>query len=273
MVDESKINIFLICYYDSQCMRRDLAQININYHKSKVDQWGSDWRGSLAFWHQFCIDSVMLYLDSYHDASVPLNILEIGCGSGVFTEKINAALSSKYTITSYLAADVSSKAIEKAKLLFPNSHVTYTTVHENLTEVSHSKFNLIFGLQFLFYLTPDERRIMYNKIKSLCTNNAVVVLSSNTRSSGEDADYINQGEFIQDVSHLFTLKNEYDLFTSQYVELIEAKILKFSRLYPIKLLLKNKLFPKLFHTYIKNRATEAYPFKRVRMLILQNKVL
>lgn len=252
-------------------MRRDLEQINNNYNKSKVDQWGSDWRGSLAFWHQFCVDKVISFLDSYHDSQEALNILEIGCGSGVFTEKINTAISSKYTINTYLAVDVSSKAIEKAKLLFPNSNITYTTVHEDLTEISHSKFNVIFGLQFLFYLTPDERRIMYSKIKNLCTKNAIVVLSSNIRYSGEDADYINQREFIKDVSTLFNITEQYDLFTAQYVELIEAKILKLSKLYPIKLFLKNKSLPKLFHTYIHSRATETYPFKRLRMLLLQNK--
>lgn len=251
-------------------MRRSLDQINSNYRKSKVDQWGSDWRGSLAFWHTFCIRTIIQAINEQpHLSNKSLSILEIGCGSGVLTEKVSAALSKYYAINHYLAVDVSSGAIDKAKQIFPKTIVDYQTVTEDLHELENRKFDLILGFQFLFYLTREERQKLFERIHSLQSESGLVVLSSNIRFDSEDPDYINAPATNTDLTKYFTILKEADIFTAPYVEYWEGKLLKIKKLPFISYYLSKEYFPMKAHEYYAKKATETNPNTRTRIYVLK----
>lgn len=251
-------------------MRRSLEQINSNYQKSKVDQWGSDWRGSLAFWHTFCIDIISKEVSKQqYLLNKPLSILEIGCGSGVLTEKVAGALKKACKIDHYLAVDVSSIAINKAKEIFPNTTVDYQPISEDLHELNGQKFDLILGFQFLFYLNRKERQNLFEKIYNLKSETGLVILSSNIRFDSEDPDYINAPDTDIDLKKHFTILNEADIFTAPYVEYWEGKFLKIKKLPFVSYYLSKEYFPKKAHEYYSKRAMPTIPNKRTRVYILQ----
>jgi 2-polyprenyl-3-methyl-5-hydroxy-6-metoxy-1,4-benzoquinol methylase len=250
-------------------MQRDLKKINLEYELSEVDPWGSDWRGSLALWHDYCIDKVLSSMDAASFAGRDITIADIGCGSGILTEKLYTSISNKFTIAQYNALDVSSAAIEKAKRIFSKTKVHYLTVSEDLHEISQNKYDVIFGFQFLSYLTQNERNKLFSTVKNILSENGIAFFSSNVRSDGEDHAYLNSFELEKDISNVFTIIDKTDLFTAQYVENFEAKIFKYAKLSPIRSLLSSRVLPMKFHSYYSNRSTEQIPTKRMRMYILK----
>src|SRR5882757_1847362 len=99
-------------------MKRDINKINLEYEQNKFDVWGSEWRGSLALWHIFCINKVLSSLNANFNTSDSIRVADIGCGSGILTEKLNTTISKEFKINLYKAVDVSSSAIEKANRIF-----------------------------------------------------------------------------------------------------------------------------------------------------------
>ena len=104
-------------------MQRDLSTINKEYEQSSVDPWGSDWRGSLALWHDFCTEKILEFIQARFDSTTSLAIADIGCGSGILSEKIYKKIREKYHISEYIAGDVSAAAIAKATRIFPDSAI------------------------------------------------------------------------------------------------------------------------------------------------------
>jgi SAM-dependent methyltransferase len=251
-------------------MHRSLDQINSNYQKSKVYQWGSEWRGSLASWHTFCINTIIQAIsEQYFLQNKPLSILEIGCGLEILTEKVAAAIRTTYSVKDYLAVDVSSNSIDKAKQIFPDTAVYYQSISEDLHELQNQKFDLILGFQFLFYLTRAERQNLFQIIYNLESNHGLVILSSNIRFDTEDPDYINEPDTHIDLTNHFTITEEVDVFTALYVEQWEGKLLKTKRLPFIRYLLSKEYFPKKAHEYFTKKATSTNPNRRTRIYIMK----
>lgn len=249
-------------------MQRDLEKINQEYQQSQVDPWGSDWRGSLALWHDFCKENVLNSVQEQFDSST-IAVLDIGCGSGILTEKLYETLSQHFSIQEYLGVDVSTAAIDKANRIFGNSSVRYMSISEDLHELQGKKFNVIFGFQFLSYLSRAERNALFSTVRSLLAPNGVAIFSSNVRTdNNEDHAYINAFTLESDMKDCFTLTKRVDLFTAQFVEKVEAKIFKFSKFPPVRMFLKNRNIPFVFHKYYVTRSTEKFPHKRMRMYIL-----
>ncbi|GAB1430013.1 hypothetical protein MASR2M18_08460 [Ignavibacteria bacterium] len=247
-------------------MRRNIEQINKNYETSKVDQWGSDWRGVYVIWHDYCIKHILSELSGRQFSDAPLSILDIGCGSGILSEKIYIGISSKYSIKEYIGADVSASAIQKAIKLFPNTRINYTVISEAATDFPEHKFDIIIGLQFLSYLFRDERNRLISTLKSLLVQDGMAVFSSNVRTdSNEDNNYLNAENLGKDLCGHFNEIKYYDLFTAHYVDDFEAKIFKYSFFPPIRWLMKNTKLPLMAHNYYAKRTTDSYPLKRLRL--------
>ncbi|MBS1537990.1 MAG: class I SAM-dependent methyltransferase [Bacteroidetes bacterium] len=250
-------------------MQRDLKKINQEYEQSEIDPWGSDWRGSLALWHKFCTEKVISNLKTNLEHTQKLKIADIGCGSGILTEKLYKAISNEFNISQYDAVDVSVAAIEKAKKIFTHTEVIYSIISEDLHELENKKFDLIFGFQFLSYLSRIERKNLFLTVKSLLGPNGIAVFSSNVRSEGDDFAYINSSDLEIDMKQDFILIDKADLFTAQYVEKFEGKIFKYSKFYPIRSILSSSYFPTKFHNYYSKHSTDSYPTKRMRMYFLK----
>ncbi len=250
-------------------MQRDLAQINRDYETYEVDQWSSDWRGSLALWHDLCIAHIMEDMKKQFDRSSSISILDIGCGSGILTEKIYFALSQYFVNIEYTAVDIAEKAIEKAYKLHKHTKVHYQVVTEDLALICSNSYHIILGFQFLSYLDSSERRQIFNTVNKMGYSNTLFYFSCNIQTEGNHPDYINSDLLANDFRSVFYLASEYDVFIAQFGEYIERKIYRYSKIYLIKLLLQSTFLPKIFNSFFLKRATLKFPQLRMRLYLLK----
>ncbi|MBI3260575.1 MAG: class I SAM-dependent methyltransferase [Ignavibacteriae bacterium] len=246
-------------------MKKDIAFFDELYSKSKIDPWGADWRGTIGVWHDFCLNCISESLNKSFTSNYPITILDIGCGSGILTEMIYSLLSKKYNIKDYLAVDISSKAISRAKSLHPMSKVNYQTTSEDLSTIQENSFQLILGFGFLPYLTSDKRLQLFSTLKSIKSSDGLILLSSNVRVNNEDSNYPLADLIAKELSVFFSIMNIYKLFLSQYSEGIEAKLLKLNSVLPLSRLLQQKYLPKKFNQYYSKKATDIFPDKRLHL--------
>ena len=85
-----------------------------------------------------------------------MKLVEIGCGEGNFSVIINEISKNN------LGVDISLIAINRAKKLNLSN---YTFEQSNLMDVDYSKFNMIICIEVLYYLSYDEKKKFFEKIK------------------------------------------------------------------------------------------------------------
>lgn len=253
-------------------MQRDINQINEQYRSSKVDPWGAEWRGSMMVWHNFCINSVLESIRDRFSPNSEISILDIGCGSGVLSEKLYQSLTSEYRVSRYVGADVSAAAIEKADTIFPDSNIEYTTVTEDLLEVSQQKFDIILGFGFLPYLSSKERQNLFSVLRNNINDFGILAVSCNIRMKGEDHSYINDSQIRYDFGRIFMLQKIYFLYLAQFIEDFEGKFLRFAKFSFIRKFFSSLLPPKFTKWLFDTIATRFFPNRRLHLFILYPKI-
>jgi len=85
-----------------------------------------------------------------------MKLVEIGCGEGNFSVIINEISKNN------LGVDISLSAINRAKKLNLSN---YKFEQSNLIDIDYSKFNMIICIEVLYYLSDEEIKKFFEKIK------------------------------------------------------------------------------------------------------------
>jgi len=254
-------------------MRRSLDEINSQYDAASTDPWGVDWRGTMAMRNRCYIKTVVKALKQTDRTRAGIEVLDIGCGSGILTEQLFRSISQSQPVKRFLAVDVSSSAISRAKSLHPHSKIDYRTVTDNLADLDGETFDVILGFEFLAYLGSEDRQMLFERLQSLCRPSTLLFLSSNVCVGDSDRVYLATEQLEGEIAQDFACLRRRDIFMSYYVDLFEQRFMRWQH-HPyfgglIRWVLTKRSIPALFHSVTSALSRDRWPRRRNRTLVLK----
>jgi 2-polyprenyl-3-methyl-5-hydroxy-6-metoxy-1,4-benzoquinol methylase len=156
---------------------------DINY-----DHWGTGLRASQS--HRLDL-SLHLIVDVIGYSR--LNILDIGCGLGLFTEKMH----SLNTSNNIHCCDVAEKAIFGIKKKY-SQFICKVSALPNI-EYPSKAFNLVTALEVIYYLNESDRKVAISQISRILKPNGYFLISGG----------INRGKEYFDVQNILFLISRY----------------------------------------------------------------
>jgi 2-polyprenyl-3-methyl-5-hydroxy-6-metoxy-1,4-benzoquinol methylase len=256
-------------------MRYSLNEINAEYDAVSTDPWGVDWRGTMALRNRFYSSTVVRTLKQADRPPAGLDVLDIGCGSGILTEQLFRSISQSQPVKRYVAVDVSTSAIARAKSLHPHSQIDYRTVSDDLADLDGETFDVILGFEFLPYIGPEDRQALFQQLRSLCRPSAPLFLSSNVCVGNPNRVYLASEQLESEIAEEFACLKRHDMFISYYVDIFEQRLLRLQNFRHIDGLIRWALskqsIPVLFHLLAKTLSHDRWPRKRNRTFVLKGR--
>ena len=190
--------------------------VEIEYSKVEDDPWGLEWRPSQKFRYLHVLKSI-----DKHVVDKNMNISDIGCATGIFTNLISQFF--KDTNPVVTGVDISSIAIERARNKYKNIEFVQSDIDDYSVENKNSN-NVVICLETLYYIEPDKRSQAISKLFSLLKDDGLLVISS----LNAKAPYISKSEIIN-------LLYKHELLDVSIINLkplifFERLIIKFGRL-------------------------------------------
>jgi 2-polyprenyl-3-methyl-5-hydroxy-6-metoxy-1,4-benzoquinol methylase len=102
-----------------------------------------------------------------------VDILEVGCGLGYVSSKLQTELSGNVNIT---GIDVSSTAIEKAKIIFPSLEFIVGDIRSECLDIG-KKYDIVLMAEVLWYVLEELPQVFAN-IDGLLRNSGFLVFSN-----------------------------------------------------------------------------------------------
>lgn len=138
--------------------------------KERFDKWfekESPWRNRNTCNDKVYKIKVLKFLD-YHSYS---KVLDLGCGEGDFTYLIAGK------VKSVKAVDISATAIERARSKFSKENIEYIRSGAlEFVQQEKDRYDLIFCLEMLYYLKPNEQEELLDYLSKILENNGVLYL-------------------------------------------------------------------------------------------------
>lgn len=117
------------------------------------------------------------------DSDTP-NILDIGAGTGIFSEFV----SKKFPKGNFTLIDLSEKMLDIAKVRFTNNTNIKYIAADYLSYDFKEKYDLIISALSIHHLEDYEKKALFQKIHSLLKPNGIFV---NADQSCSESDYVN----------------------------------------------------------------------------------
>lgn len=122
--------------------------------------------------------------------SVPLTILECGCGSGEYL-KYYVDINRK---NSGIAIDIDASAVSVAREKIKNNNIedNFKVMQDNMLEpvtLSHRTFDLITTYSNIYYFNDDDRIRLFESIRKRLNNNGRFMLATALKSRGLASSY------------------------------------------------------------------------------------
>lgn len=184
--------------------------MNKNFNEiydSALDGWGFSFRRSQIYRFQ-------KYIDIFKKNNIKGKILEIGCGTGYFTNLMSKTLKNIDTT----AIDISQVAIDKAKKRYPN--INFDIGRLPNIEFEDEVFECITAIEILYYLDAKDQVESISQIYRAMKENGFFVVSVNI---GEKP-YFKLDEIRNLVSDKFEIIYEDGLYIKTYYKCIESPI-------------------------------------------------
>ena len=143
-------------YWDHKIIEWEDSQRG-NQNISFIEKLASYFRGPVKFRTQWCLEILEKFVNDK-------TILELGCGSGYVAFELYKRGQPKH-IT---GIDISHNAIERAQNLSRDRNLTgqFTFLESEAVSATLPATDITIGLGFLDYLTADETRELFNKLRS-----------------------------------------------------------------------------------------------------------
>jgi ubiquinone/menaquinone biosynthesis C-methylase UbiE len=142
--------------------------------------------------------NVSKYLD-YHYYN---KVLDLGCGEGDFTQLI--AKKAK----SVKAVDISSKAIDRAKIKFSKENIEYICSGAlEFVKQEKNRYDLIFCLEMLYYLEQNEQEILLYYLSKILENNGVLYLGLVVGGDNQYGEYFTYESAFSLINKYFKIIN------------------------------------------------------------------
>ena len=146
---------------------------NKNYWDNKIIEWEDSIRGkdNISFVERLasCFRNTLkvrteMCLNILNPFAKDKEVLELGCGSGYFAFELYSQAKPKCII----GIDISGNAIRRAQSVSENKEVmnTFTFLEGDVASISLPEADITIGLGFLDYLTLQEIKMLFKKIKS-----------------------------------------------------------------------------------------------------------
>jgi len=145
-----------------------------------------------------------------------MKLVEIGCGEGNFSVVINKLSENNFGV------DISLLAINRAKKLKLSN---YTFEQSDLMNIDYSKFNMIICIEVLYYLSDEDKKIFFEKLKGPKR----LIFSAPIIGSNNNREY-------------FTDKGLKEIFEKYNYKIVEEKKLNFNGAISIFHRIFNKIF-------------------------------
>ncbi len=130
------------------------------YYNSENDPWGQKGeddrlREYYAFSRHNILDAVGSVVDSKTEGT---NILEVGCGLGYVSSKLQSELPGNVNVT---GMDISPTAIRKAKVLFPTQEFIVGDIRSDNLNV-RKKYDIVLMVEVLWYILEKLPQVFAN---------------------------------------------------------------------------------------------------------------
>lgn len=169
--------------------------------------WGFSFRRSQIYRFQ-------KYIDLFKKNNIKGKILEIGCGTGYFTNMMSKSLRN-IDIT---AVDISQIAIDKARKRFPNINFAMDSLPN--INFEDKVFECVTAIEVLYYLDAKEQMESISQIYRAMKENGFFVVSVNIGGK----PYFKLDEIRNLVSDKFEIIYEDGLYIKTYYKYIESPI-------------------------------------------------
>lgn len=159
---------------------------------------------------------VSKYLDYHHYKKV----LDLGCGEGDFTQLIAEK------VESVKAVDISTTAINRAKSKFAKENIEYicSGVLE-FVQQEKNRYDLIFCLEMLYYLKPNEQEKLLYYLSKILENNGVLYLGLVVSGGNQYGKYFNYEGACSLVNKYFKILNVTTAVPKKFNEIPFIKLL------------------------------------------------
>lgn len=176
-------------------------------YDNALDGWGFSFRRSQIYRFQ-------KYIDIFKKNNIKGKILEIGCGTGYFTNLMSKTLKNIDTT----AIDISQVAIDKAKKRYPN--INFDIGRLPNIEFEDEVFECITAIEILYYLDAKDQVESISQIYRAMKENGFFVVSVNIGGR----PYFKLDEIRNLVSDKFEIIYEDGLYIKTYYKYIESPI-------------------------------------------------
>jgi SAM-dependent methyltransferase len=145
------------------------------FYKSDNDPWGQTGMDErLREYYAFSRSNMLNTIDFLINSKVEsVDILEVGCGLGYVSSKLQTELSGNVNIT---GIDVSSTAIEKAKIIFPSLEFIVGDIRSECLDIG-KKYDIVLMAEVLWYVLEELPQVFAN-IDGLLRNSGFLVFSN-----------------------------------------------------------------------------------------------
>lgn len=184
--------------------------MNKNFNEiydNALDGWGFSFRRSQIYRFQ-------KYIDIFKKNNIKGKILEIGCGTGYFTNLMSKAIKN----IDIIPIDISRVAIDKARKRYPN--INFNVGGLPNIGFENKEFECVTAIEVLYYLDAREQMESISQIYRITKDNGYIIVSVNI---GENP-YFKLDEIRNLVSDKFEIIYEDGLYIKTYYKYIESPI-------------------------------------------------
>ena len=145
------------------------------FYKNIDDPWGQEGMDSrLNEYYTFSRSNLLNTIKSLvNSEEKSIDILEVGCGLGYVSSKLQTELSGNVNVT---GMDISPTAIEKAKTLFPSLEFIVGDIRSECLNVG-KKYDIVIMVEVLWYILEKLPQVFVN-IDSLLKDGGFLVFSN-----------------------------------------------------------------------------------------------
>ena len=145
------------------------------FYKSDNNPWGQTGMDErLHEYYTFSRSKMLNTIDFLINSKAEsVDILEVGCGLGYVSSKLQTELSGNVNIT---GMDVSSTAIEKAKIIFPSLEFIVGDIRSECLDIG-KKYDIVLMAEVLWYVLEKLPHVFAN-IDGLLKNSGFLVFSN-----------------------------------------------------------------------------------------------
>jgi len=145
------------------------------FYKSDNDPWGQTGTDErLREYYAFSRSKMLNTIDFLINSRVEsVDILEVGCGLGYVSSKLQTELSGNVNVT---GMDISSTAIEKAKIIFPSLEFIVGDIRSECLDI-RKKYDIVLMAEVLWYVLEKLPQVFAN-IDGLLKNSGFLVFSN-----------------------------------------------------------------------------------------------